>query len=252
MKKRLLQFMLPALMLLGSSVANAQFNWERFYISASGAVSFHETYHRTFDLYLKTDTGPRYAPERIDFHPGGTGLLSVGYMDGPTRVELEGGFRHYSIERYQCGVRTNSFIYNDSGADSYARIGSVMINMYRDIPLQYGLTGYVGGGMGLGFYTLDLDDVSFADLSGISSSMVMGNKKQSTNFAWQFMAGVSYAVTECVDLTMGYRMFTIAKPTSSGVTVVDRLVVNTPATGKIGWDHRLLSHEAEFGVRIKL
>ncbi len=66
---------------------------------------------------------------------------------------------------------------------------SIMLNAYYDIPTGTKLTPYIGGGIGLAFLELKGD----------------GEKEDSTEFAYQLGAGVSYAINDNWGMDAGYR-----------------------------------------------
>jgi opacity protein-like surface antigen len=84
--------------------------------------------------------------------------------------------------------------------DFKAKIDSVtgLVNVYGDLGTWYGLTPYIGAGVG------------FAHLqtSGFSETSLGGPDADSTgkwNFAWAYMAGISYRVTGNYHIDLGYR-----------------------------------------------
>ena len=70
----------------------------------------------------------------------------------------------------------------------------VMANVFYDLDTGGPLTPYIGGGVGVGFADVDYSPSSVAIIQDDSSA-----------FAYQAMAGVAYAVSPSVDLTLGYR-----------------------------------------------
>src|SRR6201995_512012 len=82
-----------------------------------------------------------------------------------------------------------------------------MINGYLDLGNWYGLTPYVGGGVGVAFNNFyGGTDQGFAS-SGFSvqpSGGVFGNSTQ-TDFAWALIAGVDMTVARHLKLEIGYR-----------------------------------------------
>jgi opacity protein-like surface antigen len=84
--------------------------------------------------------------------------------------------------------------------DFNAKIDSVtgLMNIYGDLGTWYGLTPYIGAGAG------------FAHLqtSGFSRTFLGGPDADSTgkwNFAWAYMAGLSYKITGNYHVDLGYR-----------------------------------------------
>ncbi len=70
----------------------------------------------------------------------------------------------------------------------------VMANVFYDLDTGGPLKPYIGGGVGVGFV-----DVNYAP----SATTIIDDN--STEFAWQAMAGVAYEVSPSTDLYVGYR-----------------------------------------------
>ncbi|WP_428407870.1 P44/Msp2 family outer membrane protein [Hyphococcus sp.] len=70
----------------------------------------------------------------------------------------------------------------------------VMANVFYDIDTGGRLTPYIGGGAGVGFADVDYSPSGVAIIQDDASV-----------FAYQAMAGVAYAVSPSLDLTVGYR-----------------------------------------------
>lgn len=106
---------------------------------------------------------------------------------------------------------------------------TVMANAYYDLRTPTAFTPYVGAGLGAAW--VDFDNV-IAPVAG----SINGNDWA---FAWQLMAGVSYAIDPRMDIVGGYRYFDIgeAKVTSANLGGVD-------VDG-------LASHNIEIGLRYR-
>ncbi|MDX2255879.1 MAG: P44/Msp2 family outer membrane protein [Pseudanabaenaceae cyanobacterium bins.39] len=77
---------------------------------------------------------------------------------------------------------------------------ALMANGYYDIPTGSGFKPYVGAGLGLAFIS---GDVGLKDnLGNVGSVSFSGS-----SFAYQLKAGATYAVTDNLDLGLGFRMF---------------------------------------------
>jgi len=97
--------------------------------------------------------------------------------------------------------------------DIYAHTYTAMFNLVYDIENDSSITPYLGGGLGIGW------------LEGADGS----------EFAYQFLAGVGYDVTESVDLIIGYRY--------AGMTDADWDV------GTMKYSASIDTHNFELGVR---
>ena len=94
-----------------------------------------------------------------------------------------------------------------------------LVNGYVDLGTWYGITPYVGAGVGLASNTLsgmtDQGDVTFA-LTGTGPSGGYFGDGSKTNFAWALMTGLDFNVTQNLKLELGYRYLDLGKFTSGG------------------------------------
>lgn len=122
----------------------------------------------------------------------------AGYDFGTLRAEGEVGYRHHDVHSLSTGgVGLN----NPGGA---ANALSFMANgIYSFFPKSI-LTPYLGAGIGVARLTLD-------GVSAAGTSIV--NSNADTEFAYQGIAGVSYAVSRSVSLNLDYRYFATTDPT---------------------------------------
>jgi opacity protein-like surface antigen len=94
------------------------------------------------------------------------------------------------------------------------RTGVVLGNAYVDVGTWYGITPFVGAGVGVAFHQFtDPQDVSVQPAGGFG----FADDKNQTNLAWAVMAGVGYTVNPRLKLELGYRylnMGTIFKVSS--------------------------------------
>jgi opacity protein-like surface antigen len=132
----------------------------------------------------------------------------------------------------------------------------VMANGYADLGTWYGLTPYVGAGVGLVRHNMS----GFTD-SGVAWNGNLFNAngtpngaltpvafsniedKTKTNFAWALMAGLSYSITPNLKLDLGYRYMNLGD-VSSGI--VHCICGQTFAGFKV---KELTSNEFRIGMR---
>jgi opacity protein-like surface antigen len=93
-----------------------------------------------------------------------------------------------------------------------------MVNGYVDLGTWYGVTPYVGAGVGVAYNMVSgMTDNGIASIAGSASPaggyFSDGNK---TDFAWALMAGLSFNVTQNLKLDVGYRYLDYGKFTSGG------------------------------------
>jgi len=106
----------------------------------------------------------------------------------------------------------------------------VMANAYADIGTWYGLTPYIGAGIGLvrhnmsGFTdsgiswnggAFNSNGTPDGALTGVAFSRI--DDKTKTNLAWAVMAGLSYSVTPNLKLDLGYRYMNLGDVPSGAI-----------------------------------
>ncbi len=145
--------------------------------------------------------------------------LGVGYQfNNWLRFDVTGEYRGGS--QFQ-----SLYVINDAGnpapgptqlADFYrGSISSLvgLVNGYVDVGTWYGITPYVGAGVGLARNTLsgmtDQGLVTIGGATGPSGGYFSDGSK--TNFAWALMAGLDFNVTQNLKLELGYRFLDVGK-----------------------------------------
>jgi len=102
-------------------------------------------------------------------------------------------------------------------ANTSSAIG--LVNLYADLGTWYGITPFVGGGVGVAYNRLygmtDQGQVSFnGGATGPSGGYFSDGTN--TNFAWALMAGLDFNITPNLKLELGYRYLNMGKITSGG------------------------------------
>jgi outer membrane protein OmpA-like peptidoglycan-associated protein len=114
---------------------------------------------------------------------GWAAFATVGYGLASWRLELEGGYRH------------NGF---DGALDIELDEWTAMVNALYEVRLSRSLNLSVGGGVGGDFANLKFANTGFDD--------------DQWNFAWQGIAGLSFALSKDLDLTLDYRYLRVTGP----------------------------------------
>jgi opacity protein-like surface antigen len=150
---------------------------------AAGAVGY--TFPETIDSSIGLEA-------EID---GGYSVLgAAGYEFDGFRAELEGSYRTSNVGEALFGGASLQ------GEGDVSAL-SAMANLYFDPAFQLGpFQPYIGAGAGISrFKAKDVEAVGIAGLGPVSAS--------ETGFAYQFMAGAGWAISEQATLTAGYRYF---------------------------------------------
>jgi outer membrane protein OmpA-like peptidoglycan-associated protein len=128
---------------------------------------------------------PSVGSESLD--TGWAGLGTVGY-----------GFRHFRVE-LEGGYRSNDF---DSVPTAQLTEWSAMLNVLYDISLTDRLGLSLGAGAGGDHFGLEDPSISFDEAEW--------------HFAYQGIAGLSYMLTDRLDVFANYRYFRVNQPELSG------------------------------------
>lgn len=132
---------------------------------------------------------PGAGTQGLDWKTGFAGIASIGYaFPGGLRTELEAGYRQALSKVRVPSGRT---------IDNRLRSGSLMANAYYDFDTDSAITPYIGGGIGVALNNMGKTDAQFA---------------------YQGIAGASFALDERVDLFVDYRYFGTPKVAYRGAT----------------------------------
>jgi len=185
---------------LASSASAAHFRGWYFGIEG-GANWIDDT-----DVVIRTSEGA--AAATLEFESGWAVLATIGYaFPDHWRIEGEIGYRN-----------------NDTTADNLeVSEWSFMLNALYDIPLSPALDLTLGAGAGYDHAKAEVDVPAGDDSDG--------------NFAYQAIAGLSYAIGKRTDLTLTYRYLVVQEPQfvftgGGGVTFdVDDVTKHTVTAG---------------------
>ena len=170
-------------LLIGSALAlslpvAAQAETNGFYIGGAAGVNFAS------DAKMKPLAA---ADDTIRYDTGFAGSVSGGYGFGNGfRAELEGSVRNNDIKSLKNGV-----VATPGGS---TRTWGLLANGLYDINTGTAFTPYVGAGIGFGFVE--------GKLTGNGATLYDSTDVQ---FAYQGIAGVSYAINQNLALTTDYR-----------------------------------------------
>ena len=144
----------------------------------------------------------------INHNYGFDGALFVGYDLGAFRIEAEVSYKRARADDLEYSVRLPGFGAPVGGAitPSIGPAGggrtsalSFMVNGLLDFGDDDGVSGFVGGGVGMA--RVDYNNVRrFGNQGAIVDD-------SDTRFAWQVVAGVRQAISDNVDITVRYRFF---------------------------------------------
>lgn len=129
-----------------------------------------------------------------DFDTGWAAFATVGYaFEKNWRIELEGGYRSNDAD---IALPAGALYPTEAELTEI----SAMINLIYDVPLAERLDLNVGIGAG-------------ADYAKLNDNRIVNDAD--TNFAYQFIAGVTYKLTSRLDLSLTYRFLNVDSPSFS-------------------------------------
>ena len=149
---------------------------------------------------------------QIGFDEGFDGSLFAGYDLGAFRIEAEVSYKKADVEELITsgitapGTVGTTGVFQGGGGDVTILAG--MVNAMLDFGDDDGLSGFVGGGVGLARVNID-------GLSAFSNTGVIIDSSD-TRFAWQVLAGVRQAITPNIDIHLKYRLMNINNLEFSG------------------------------------
>jgi opacity protein-like surface antigen len=154
--------------------------------------------------------------------------VGVGYqVNNWFRADLTGEFRGGG--ELQSLETLNDFNLNGNQkqfADFYrANTSSAigLVNAYADLGTWYGVTPFVGAGVGVAYNRLSgFTDTGFSSQNGaIFPTGGYAADHSTTNFAWALMAGLDFNVTQNLKLELGYRYLNYGNFTSSAINCLN-------------------------------
>ena len=155
---------------------------------------------------IDIDIGDRVDALSLDHDYGYDGGIFVGYDLGAFRLEGEVAYKKAHLE----GFRTTVLLPGEgtSFPGTRTEVGggttsalSFMINGMLDFGEDDGVSGFVGGGVGVARVKLNNHRVFANQAAFIDES--------DSRFAWQLFAGVRQAISDNMDVTVKYRFFNV-------------------------------------------
>ena len=195
----------------------------------------------SFDYYVPDPQFEAHSLDDSAFIDAGVGYRFNNYF----RADVTGEYRtaaHYSaIESYNQGYY-NTPPDASRGYDTYSgSIRSVvgLLNGYVDIGTWYGVTPFVGAGVGVANVAVR----NIIDLSPTGGFGFAPDHSQ-TNFAFAFMAGLDFAVTPNLALEIGYRYLNLGDASSGRIACAQE----EPCPNEVQ-HYRLQSNDIRLGFR---
>jgi OOP family OmpA-OmpF porin len=142
---------------------------------------------------------------RLNYEYGYDGGLFVGYDLGAFRIEGEAAYKKADLESYNTVIRLPgegaAFPPSREFAGGSESALSFMINGMLDFGDDDGISGFVGGGVGMARVKANNERV-FANTAPFLDD-------SDSKLAWQVFAGVRQAISDNIDVTVKYRFFNV-------------------------------------------
>jgi outer membrane protein OmpA-like peptidoglycan-associated protein/opacity protein-like surface antigen len=146
----------------------------------------------------------------VDHEYGYDGAGFVGYDLGSFRLEAEVAYKKARIDEIETVIglpgavgqgRTIPQTFVDAGGGNTTAL-SFMVNGMLDFGDDEGISGFLGGGVGIA-------RVNFNNQRQFSNQGAFIDDSD-TRFAWQLVAGVRQAISDNMDVTVRYRFFNVS------------------------------------------
>jgi len=174
---------------------------------------------------------PFFIDDEVEFDTGFNVGLAAGYDFGMARLEGEVAYRQNDLDKIEINFAPGDV--ETFSLDGDVSALSFMLNGYLDIETGSPITPYLGAGLGVA--NVSANDVKIKDPD-------FGNVKfvddDDTVFAYQFSAGIAFALNEALALDLGYRYFATSDPEFD------------TAIGWGGFESEYKSHNVSLGLRM--
>lgn len=170
----------------------------------------------------------------------GIGYKFNDYLRGDIGVEYRGAADFNALDRAAWGDGS-SFTNEYSGKKSEWLL---LANAYADLGTYYGITPYVGAGIG----TSRIEISNFRDINEINSGGGYADATSAWNFAWALHAGVGIQATERMTIDLGYSYVNLGDAETGPIYNFDP--ARAPASSMTFKD--IASHDLKLGVRYSL
>ncbi|WP_378952426.1 outer membrane protein [Mesorhizobium sp. ANAO-SY3R2] len=173
----------------------------------------------------------------------GVGYKFNDYLRGDIGVEYRGAADFNALDRvtWQPGGPANTYTNDYSGKKSEWLL---LANAYADVGTFYGVTPYLGAGIGASRNTIS----NFRDANQINGGGGYANTTSKWNFAWALHAGVGIQATERMTVDLGYSYVNLGDAATGTLYNFDPALA--PLSGITFKD--ITSHDLKLGVRYSL
>jgi OOP family OmpA-OmpF porin len=155
---------------------------------------------------MDVDVGATNNAITINHDYGYDGGVFVGYDFGAFRLEAEAAYKKADLESYNTTIRLpleGPIFAAQRDASGSSSALSFMINGMLDFGDDDGISGFVGGGVGMARVKAN----NYRNFANATPFLDGSDSK----LAWQVFAGVRQAISDNIDVTVKYRFFNADK-----------------------------------------
>ena len=178
---------------------------------------------------------------------GGIGYQFNDFLRGDITAEYRGSadFNALDSVTYNSGPPANAVLTRTNDYSAKKSEWLFLANAYADVGNFYGVTPYVGAGIGASRNTIS----NFRDVNVLNNGAAYAASESQWNFAWALHAGLGIKATERMTVDLGYSFVNLGDA-RTGTMYNDDPIHNQPNDGMHFKD--ITSHDLKLGVRYSL
>ena len=198
----------------------------------------------TSDVARRTQLRNEVKTVHLDFDSSPLFGLGVGYQfNNWLRADVTGEYRgkssFHGLDRYDTGLN-GTF----DGTNEYRATKSewvAMANVYFDLGTWYGITPFIGAGIGGARTSID----NLIDVNTPNAGVAFAKADASWDLAWALHAGLAYDVTSNLKVELAYRYINLGDAKTGVLTRYD-----SSGCGCLGLEFKDIdSHDFKVGMR---
>lgn len=188
---------------------------------------------------IEYDENPTFAVHQKSFDASPLFALGVGY-------QFNDWFRMDVTGEYRSKASFRGFDTYDEGQNFYEADKSewtFLVNAYVDLGTWYGITPFIGAGIGTSRNTIS----DFTDIDPYNAGAIgIAGSHSEWDFAWALYAGLAYQVTPGFTIEFAYRYISLGDAQSGDPTLPDG---SNPTPNNPLYFNDLTSHDLKVGFR---
>lgn len=182
------------------------------------------------------------------------GVFGVGFgyqFNNWFRADVTGQYRMNANFKGTDTFSGTAFGAPYNGIDNYHATKSewvVMGNVYADLGTWYGITPFIGAGVGAANVTVsNFTDTGINNIPFSTASFASAPSASKWNFAWALHAGLGYRVTPGMTVELAYSYMNLGSGQTGSLSTFTGVTTNNPF-----YFRDITSHDVKLGVRWSL